>query len=692
MNFFEQVTSLIRAGGCLEDLGRGLARVLDNGRLSGFVFYGKRDRCLVTVPYRDEPSTALLRDRFEGADWRERPREAFLAAFAGLEVPTGEIGEFIRWSFLGNEEDPLGAFACVREPAAAPPSDTERKVSEFFFRLAGELALSGSKGQGRVQDAEERDYLLEVMNQVGRLMLERPDRAQLLPSLLKIALDTVRTEVGSITLESGGRFVTEVEWGLPGELLEGIRLQPDGRGILERMRQTLEPVIIDDVSGPTVRLPDGFPVHVSSLVAVPLLAGDRLIGVLSVATGEDGREVLPSSVSSLNTIASLIATALENLRLREGMAARAEEAHQGKAQEQKLLGQVLANLRVGVLVSDSAGRIVITNPAAEEMLGLGGTGSRRYPERNVVTLRPFFTWLRERWASDREVEEAEFDLDVQPPAVFTVRIHPLKGVGDRFRRMTVILEGALRNATGAQPLRPERIAEEIERPLAAARTSLDLICDGDRKGPAAMIAARSLSRIGDVAEDLRDLAHITGGTMKVYRTQFSLAGLLEEVFQEFAAEFGERGIAYRGPDPSAGGMIHADRVLLGRALRRLVAAVVRFTTEEGWIRADLAEDLGTLAISIDFLQSQASQGFEESFASSQAAGWTGAGRDQLPGMLSLKAAQAVVDLHGGRIRAKSERDLEGQLSVQLPLAGDGQTDGGTEEAHDLGPQFFESRA
>ncbi len=694
MNFFEEVTSLIHAGSCLADLGRGLARVLDHGHLSGFVFYGKAERCLVTVPYRPEESTALLRDRFEGSDWRGRPREAFLAAFAGLDVPTGEVGEWIRWSFLGGEEDPLGAFACVRDPAAPPPSDTERKVMEFFFRLAGELALSDVRERGRAHESEERDYLLEVMDQVGRLMLERPDRAQLLPSLLKIALDTVRTEVGSIILESEGRFVTEVEWGLPGDLLEGIRFLPEERGILERIRETLDPVIVDDFSGPTVRMPDGFPVRISSLVAVPLLAGERLVGVLSVATGEDGRELLPSAVASLNTIASLIATAVENLRLREAFAARAEEAHQGLAQEQSLLRQVLASLREGVLVSDNAGRIVIANHAAEEMLGLGGTGVRRFPERNVVTLRPFFTWLRERWAANAAEEEAEFHLSVEPPAVFAVRIFPLKGSSDRFRRMTVILERARDCAPSSGPLGPAGIAAEIERPLAAARAALALLSDRDAKGFEATLASRGLSRIGAVAEDLRDLAFLAGRPPEFEPTRFSVAEVVEEAVRESLPELAERGIAYRGPDLSAVGMILADRALLGRALRRLVAASIRSAADEGWMRIDIAEDLGTVEIAISFLKGPASQRFEEAFAprSDGASSPDPADGTGFPGVLGLEAARAVVEFHGGRLRARSDEDLEGRLSVELPLAGTAPAGESAEEAIDLGPQFFESRA
>ena len=173
MKFLDQVLSLIRTIGSLEDLGRGLARILDQGHLQGFIFYGAQERCLLTIPYCPAGTNERLKENFERSDWRSRPREAFLSTFAELEIPTGEIGEGVQWAFLGPEENPLGAFACVPDPAAPLPTDTERKSMDFFFRLAGELAMLKPKGESLEGNAREREYLLEAMNQIGQLMLDR---------------------------------------------------------------------------------------------------------------------------------------------------------------------------------------------------------------------------------------------------------------------------------------------------------------------------------------------------------------------------------------------------------------------------------------------------------------------------------------------------------------------------------------
>jgi len=670
MNFFDQVSSMIRAAGSLEDLGRGLARVLDTGHLGGFVLFGAPERCLVTVPYLPPEDSFRLRERFERSDWRRRPREAFLAAFSVLQVPTGEIGEGIEWTFLGTEEEPLGAFACVRDPTAPPASEQERKTIDFFFHLAGELALSRVRtGRSELED-RERDYLLGALNQIGGLMLERPERARLLPSLLKIALDVARTEVGSILLLSNGRFVTEVEWGLSGELFESIRFLPDDRGIIERIQETMLPVIVDDFSGPTVRLPPDFPVRISTMVSLPLLTGDQLTGILNLATGEDGREVLLSTVAALNTVASLIATAVENARLTETFMARAQRATQGLAEEQNLLRRVLANLREGVLVSDGAGALVMANPAAEEMLGLGAGASRRFPERNVITLRPFFTVLRDRWAANARTETFEHVLGVNPPAVLAVTISPLSQSEEGWSHVTVVRDvTAERTLATARRDGSSKIASEIERPVAAVRAALELVppVAGVRYGSYERIARRGVERLAAIAEDLRDQGLLEEGRLKLEKSPVRLENLVAAAAADLREEFLEKRIAFRGPNPDANGLVLGDSLRLSRSVARLLSAALRFTPDDGWVHVDLSATGETCCLSIGFLQGPVTQEIE-ALLGPGAGGLYAEEGAIVAGAPGLAVVRQIVELHGGRLSLKIEERQEARLVLDLPAA------------------------
>ncbi len=644
----------------------------------------------MTVPYIPSKATDCLRGIFKGTKWRENPRQAFLQAFAALKIPTGEIGEGIQWTFLGSEEDPIGAFACVRDPDAPTPLENERKSIQFFFRLAEEMANLSRRSLHREREEEEQEYLLEAMNQVGQLMLERPNRARLFPSLLKIVLDVARTEVGSLLLDTEGQFITEVEWGLPGELLEGIRFPPEERGIIEVIQRTLEPVVVDDFSGPTVQLPAGFPVRITSLVSIPLLVGDRLIGILNVASGEEGREILPSTIKALVTIAGLIATAVENAYLRESLAACAREAHQDLAEEQSLIRQVMSNLGDGILISDLEGRIVFANRSAEEMLSLSGAGGQHFPDRNIIGLRLFFTWLRGCWATHPNGGEFEYVLGLNPQETLLVKIFPLKKTAGRFSRMTVLRKSSQLSSWAEARSRTMRTAREMETPLAAIQTALAVKSQGDQNNNKLTdsLVARGIDRLCALTEDLRDQALLDQDLLKLNLSEVSLNDVLCEALVPIQGEIQEKKIAYRRPNQDCEVPVLADRDRITRAFHRFLAAVVRWVPEEGWMSVEVARKEESAEVSIHFQQGPESLGFEGIFASS-AEGEEKLNSPDPPGTTGLLVASRIVGLHGGQLNAKSEGDLEGSFLFELPVhdAIPEEEKDQQEKVNDFGTQF-----
>ncbi len=665
MNFLDEVLSLVRAGGSLENLGRALARVLHHGRLCGFVFYAPSENCLVTVPYRSPDSVLRIRREFETRDWNGRPLEALLAAFRALEVPTGEVGEEVRWSLIGPEDAPLGIFACVRDPQAKPISEPEDKTLEFFLHLARHLAAFMAQPPSQAREARERERLLDAMGEIGRLMFERPARDRLLPALLRIALQAAQTEVGAILLWEEGRFRTEQECGLSGELLAAMRLVPGDQSPLDRLRETLEPVIIDDLSGPTVKNTSGIPVHVSSLVLLPLLAGDHLIGALGLASGVDGRDVSKTTLDALATVASLIAVAVENAKLGEALSAQAREAYRGLADEKNLLQRLLAGLQEGVLISDAGGRIALASPAAQEMLALGGETGGRRPERNVVTLRPFFGWLRERWLVNTMREEAEYILPTSPPALLALTISPLRaGDGGHVTVIRDVSEERVRDA--ARQDGAVRIAAEIEPALASLRAAFRLLApqgiDLFEK-----IARRGIDRLAALAEDLRDHASLERGSLDIDTEDLAIEAVVEGAAATVRDVLTEKKIAYRALPPAGGASVRADRRYLARMLNRIFAAAARWTEEGGWIRPSIEWTWGVMEFSLAFLR-----GPEFPIETPVEPGTDvtrGVGAYDECNTLGLDVARRVAEQQGGRLAIQACGGREVKLVLELPASG-----------------------
>ncbi len=100
-----------------------------------------------------------------------------------------------------------------------------------------------------------------------------------------------------------------------------------------------------------------------SAIAVPLMASGRILGVLTLINGESGRRFEPEDVAFAEALAERAAAAIEKARLfREGVRLAASE--HARAAE---LNAVIRAMGEGVFVCDRDGRIILANPAAEDV-------------------------------------------------------------------------------------------------------------------------------------------------------------------------------------------------------------------------------------------------------------------------------------------------------------------------------------
>jgi signal transduction histidine kinase/CheY-like chemotaxis protein/HAMP domain-containing protein/HPt (histidine-containing phosphotransfer) domain-containing protein len=99
-----------------------------------------------------------------------------------------------------------------------------------------------------------------------------------------------------------------------------------GEGAMGRVAQMNEPLFIRDYGtweGRAMQYADIPPVH--ALLAAPLTVGNRLVGVILVATTDPHRQFTPADLHLLNLFAQQAAMAIENARLFEAEQRRAEQ-------------------------------------------------------------------------------------------------------------------------------------------------------------------------------------------------------------------------------------------------------------------------------------------------------------------------------------------------------------------------------
>jgi serine phosphatase RsbU (regulator of sigma subunit) len=154
---------------------------------------------------------------------------------------------------------------------------------------------------------EERLRRLEAVTDVA---LSRLDVDELLPELLERVRDLLSTDTAAVLLleESGQFLVATAAKGIEEEVRQGSRI-PLGRGFAGRIAAERRAVAIDEVSPATVVNPVLMMKGIHSMLGVPLVAGDMLLGVLHVGTLR-ARRFTPEDVTLLEQVADRAAQAI----------------------------------------------------------------------------------------------------------------------------------------------------------------------------------------------------------------------------------------------------------------------------------------------------------------------------------------------------------------------------------------------
>jgi signal transduction histidine kinase/DNA-binding response OmpR family regulator len=141
--------------------------------------------------------------------------------------------------------------------------------------------------------------------------------------------DTLQVETASLMLmeEENLRVVEAV--GLPREVI-GKATVPLGKGISGHVAQTGQPLLINDIDKHEKFRPSSFRKQYSthSALCVPLVRGERVLGVLNANNKVSGESFTESDRDLLATMAAQVALSIDNARLFAGLEEKAEALRQ----------------------------------------------------------------------------------------------------------------------------------------------------------------------------------------------------------------------------------------------------------------------------------------------------------------------------------------------------------------------------
>ena len=166
------------------------------------------------------------------------------------------------------------------------------------------------------RQARRQHAYLAALHEVSLGLMYRLDVADVLNTIVCRAGDLLETAHGFIALVSEDGSLLECMTG-SGVYASAASMTPlhPGEGIAGIVWQTGEPLVIHDYPHWPFRRPWPYTATTQSVMGVPLISHDRVIGVLALAYDEAGRRFDAASVETLGRFAQLAAIALDNARL-----------------------------------------------------------------------------------------------------------------------------------------------------------------------------------------------------------------------------------------------------------------------------------------------------------------------------------------------------------------------------------------
>jgi signal transduction histidine kinase/CheY-like chemotaxis protein len=171
----------------------------------------------------------------------------------------------------------------------------------------------------RPGEVSEREEQLKTIKEMGRLLAKAPDMAHLPRALIHRVMGLVGGEASSVLLvdKETSQLVFQMGLNRQGQEISDMKglTIPQGKGIAGQAVQRQEPMIVPDVRKSPYFYPGideliGF--ETKSVLAVPMLYQDEVIGVIEVVNKRDGTPFTEEDTKLVEAIVSFAAIAVQN--------------------------------------------------------------------------------------------------------------------------------------------------------------------------------------------------------------------------------------------------------------------------------------------------------------------------------------------------------------------------------------------
>jgi PAS domain S-box-containing protein len=594
-------------------------------------------------------------------------------------------------------EEHLGLLSTVAAQAAVAVRNAQlyRQLVGFSSELEGMVEVRTRELEQALADLTvERDRveaLYEITSELGAtLELERVlQRAlQLFASALSLDHGTillVDQESGTLnlraTLEPGQRLPRE---GAPTAWKPGV-------GLAGWVLEHREPALVTDIHKDArwVHRP-GKDLSIRSVVAAPLsLGGGDILGVIVLGHPEPGH-FTADHLQLITAATAQIAMSVNNSDLYAFITDQADQlgaALQAQQEEAAKNRAVLESIADGVLVLDHNGRVLLVNPAAEELLGFAGMALEGEHFRHMLGLGETEVHRELSQALYSELlKRIEVGEDQGPTLETSVRLQ----AGTRVLAVTLAplivspggtpgLVAALRDISReaeVERLKNEfisTVSHELRTPMTSIKGYTDLLFLGmaggltDAQRSFLKIIKSNADRLTALVNDILDISRIETGRMRLTIGALDLGQIISQIVVSFQGQYREKGLNLIWEEQQGLPDVRGDAARVAQVLSNLIANAWQYTPSggtvtvsvksvDGFLQTDIT-DTG-IGISPDDVGRIFDRFYRADHPMVQEAEGTG---------LGLSIVKMFVEMLGGGIWVESQPGKGTKFSFTLPL-------------------------
>jgi PAS domain S-box-containing protein len=237
-----------------------------------------------------------------------------------------------------------------------------------------------------------------------------------------------------------------------------------------------------------------------------------------------------------------------------------------------------------------------------------------------------------------------------------------------------LAEQALQEADRRKDRFLATLAHELRNPLAPIRNSLHILRMGVSDGTTEQVhemMERQVNHMVRLVDDLLEVSRITRGQIELRKAPLDLAVVIQNAVETSRPLIEAAGHSLEISLPSEPILLIADAVRLAQVFSNLLNNAAKYTEHQGHIRLGVTREKNMVVVSVrdngigigaDMLPH-----IFDMFSRTNRGAHSGGGLG-----IGLTLARSLVQMHGGRIEARSEGAGRGsEFIVRLPLAAEG---------------------